>query len=438
MVHRQMVEAADAGNLLDQVGGPVYVAAPGWRGYVEAAIGRRHCEAEGFENALLLGRVDLHARQAFHLAGPEEDAAFPVDARAHGHRHRGFAAANLRHHAGDMAGGPDRAFGIKPALEPVAGVGIQVQLAPGGRHRNRVEHRDLEEHAGGAVAHAGALAAHHTSQIIDTFGIADCDHAGFHLVGLLVQSGERLAAIRLPHDQLTAVNLVDVIGMQRATQIEHHIVGDVDKGADRALADGVQAPRHPVRARPVGDAAKGDAGDQRGQMLGPVKIEPPGDRAVEAAFMRAGVQRLQRAVAGSGQIARDAANAEAIGAVRGDGDLDDRIIQTGPGGEALADRRVLIQIDNAVMLVRDHHLALRAEHAVRVLAADVAGLQHQIDAGHIGAGRGEDALHAGARVRRAADNLHRITAAGIHHADAQPVGIGMLLGGDHLGDGEGG
>ena len=61
----------------------------------------------------------------------------------------------------------------------------------------------------------------------------------------------------------------------------------------------------------------------------------------------------------------------------------------------------------------------------------VPTLQRHILAGNEGARRREHALHAGARIRRAAHHLDRIAGAGIDHADPQPVGVGMLLG---LGD----
>ena len=56
--------------------------------------------------------------------------------------------------------------------------------------------------------------------------------------------------------------------------------------------------------------------------------------------------------------------------------------------------------------------------------------ERDVLAGNVGAGRREHALHAGARIGRAADDLDRLARAGIDHADAQAVGVGMLLGGD--------
>ena len=56
-------------------------------------------------------------------------------------------------------------------------------------------------------------------------------------------------------------------------------------------------------------------------------------------------------------------------------------------------------------------------------------------AGNVAAGRREDALHAGARVGRAAHDLHD-AAAGIDLADPQPVGVGMLHRLDDVADDE--
>ena len=53
---------------------------------------------------------------------------------------------------------------------------------------------------------------------------------------------------------------------------------------------------------------------------------------------------------------------------------------------------------------------------------------------NVGARRHEHAGHAGARIRRAADDLDRLAVAGVDHADAQPVGVGMLLRLDHVRD----
>ena len=56
-------------------------------------------------------------------------------------------------------------------------------------------------------------------------------------------------------------------------------------------------------------------------------------------------------------------------------------------------------------------------------------------AGDVGPNRREHALHAGARVRGAADDLDRLVA-GVDYADLEPVGVRMRPGFDHPGDDE--
>jgi hypothetical protein len=68
-------------------------------------------------------------------------------------------------------------------------------------------------------------------------------------------------------------------------------------------------------------------------------------------------------------------------------------------------------------------------------ASDGADAERDVLAGNVGAGRREHADQAGARVRRAADDLHRSAAvAGIDHANTQAIGVRMLLGRDDAGD----
>ena len=73
----------------------------------------------------------------------------------------------------------------------------------------------------------------------------------------------------------------------------------------------------------------------------------------------------------------------------------------------------------------------------------IAGLQVDAGAGDMGAGGREDADKAGLGIGRAADDLHFLGPAtgavgiGLHPADAQAVGVGVLDGLDHPADAEG-
>ena len=148
------------------------------------------------------------------------------------------------------------------------------------------------------------------------------------------------------------------------------------------------------------------------------------------------IERLHAAEPGCREIAGDAAHAEAVGAVRRHLDVDDGVAEPDQIGVPGSDRRVRRRFDDAVMIVAEAELIGRAQHAARGDAADHAFLEHRAGARDDRAGRGEDALHAGARVGRAADHLH-LFLAGVDHADLEPVGVRMALGRNHRGDGEG-
>ena len=125
-------------------------------------------------------------------------------------------------------------------------------------------------------------------------------------------------------------------------------------------------------------------------------------------------------------------HAGAILPVRRQVDFEHGIAEPGPFGVALADGRIGRQFHDAVMVLGNLQFGRRAQHAAAFDAADGADAERDVLAGNEGAGRREHADEAGARIRRAADHLHRRAAvAGIDHADAQAIRIRMLLGRNH-------
>ena len=166
-------------------------------------------------------------------------------------------------------------------------------------------------------------------------------------------------------------------------------------------------------------------------------------RAGEFALDRLDGRILEAAHVGGGEVARDAVDAGAVLPVRRQVDLDDGIAEPGPFGVTGADRRVRRQFENAVVILGDLQLSRRAQHAAALDAADGADAERDVLAGNISAGRREHADEAVARVRRAAHHLNLrglalvVGLAGIDHADAQTIRVGMLHGRDHARDGEG-
>ena len=223
--------------------------------------------------------------------------------------------------------------------------------------------------------------------------------------------------------------------MERAAAVEGQEVGDVDQGADRLLPDRPQPPLQPVGRRTVGHPAH-DAAEEGGAGVGIVRANL--DRARKGPGDRGDRRRDQHSDPGGGKVARDPRDAHAVLPVRCHRDLDHRIVEPGPRGVARPHRRVGGQVDNPVVLVRQLELAHRAHHAAALDPADRRDLERQVTSGDIHARRAEHAFHAGARVRRAADDLDRIAVAGGDGQDAQLVGPRMRRCGQHLGDDEGG
>jgi hypothetical protein len=130
-------------------------------------------------------------------------------------------------------------------------------------------------------------------------------------------------------------------------------------------------------------------------------------------------------------------HAQAIGTVGRDRHLDDGIVEADHAREGHANRRVGGQLDDALVLVAQAHLAHGDEHAVRLLAADDALLEIDAGAGDVHSRGRKHALHAGARIGRAADDLDDLVT-GIDEADAELVGVRVPARLLHIGDGEGG
>src|SRR5262245_42138102 len=127
--------------------------------------------------------------------------------------------------------------------------------------------------------------------------------------------------------------------------------------------------------------------------------------------------------AGGGKIPGDAVDAGAIGPVRREIDLDHRIVEADQLGKFLADRRVRGELDDALVILRDLQLARRAQHAAALDPADLADFEIEAGARNVRAGRREYALHAGARIGRAAHDLHGRALSRVDHAYLQPVGV---------------
>ena len=299
---------------------------------------------------------------------------------------------------------------------------------------------EFDQHVDGRRRAAGGLAAHDAGKQFDALLVGD--HAGglIERVDLAVERQQRLAVLGAPDGEI-AVDLGGVEHVQRAAAVEGDEVGDVDQRVDGPQTDRGEPLLQPVGRGSVLDALDQAQAESRAERRRRAEIERDLDRAGEGALHRLGRAVLEGADGCRAEIARDAVDAGTVRPVGREIDLDHRLADAGPFDIGLADRRIGGQFDDAVVIVGDHQLGRRAQHAAAFDAADGADRERNVLAGDEGAGRREHALHAGVRVGRAAHDLNGFVTfcdlADVDHADAQPVGVRVLLGGNDIGDDEG-
>ena len=423
---RNAVIAVDAHHLFDQAGLADDVAAPGGDADGERFAILVDGEAEGGENPLHLARRNVCAAERADAAGAQRDGTPRRRFGAGDHQLRRLAAAQIQDQAGGDLHAIDQEGGVDTALEPVARVRHQVELASRRRRAHGIEQRRFDEDVDGVRGAARPLAADDAAQCLGPVVVGDDRHPGVQFVHLAVQRGQRFPRPGQA-DVEVAADLVGIEHVQGPAQADGEIIGDVDQGRNGPQPDGPQLVPEPGRAVCVFDATDG-AADEIGARVGGfgVELQMDGDGTPERARDRVRVHGLQGPQPGRRQIPGDPPDAQAVAPVGRDRDVDHRIGEAHDAGGGRAHRRVLGKLDDPLVLVAQAHLALGQQHAVAFHAADAGFLEPHPGARNDRPGGREHAQHAGARVGGAAHHL-RGSAARVHPADPEAVGVGMGL-----------
>ena len=430
------VEPDDPHDLLDQVSLSLDVGPPARNGDLEAVPLAGDPEAQHAERRLDLRRSEIETGEPSHLGDGEVDDQVPLGNGAGRDDLGGLPAAELQHKLGRELEAGQREGRIDAALEAVAGVGIDVQRAARAGDVERVPEGALDQDVGRVLVTAGGGAADDARERLHAVVVGDDAHRLVDRIGLAVEREEAFAAAATAHHEV-ALHLGGVEHVQRPVAVERHVVGDVHQRVDRLLADRLEASAQPLGRLAVPDPAHQAQGEERRQRLGVAEIEAHSGRAREGARDRLDDGVAQFADLGGREVARDAVDAEAVRPVRRDGDLDHRIVQPHHGREGPADRRVLGQLHDAVMVVAEAELARGAQHAARGDAADLGRAELDAARRDHRAGRGEHHLEALPRVRSAAHHLQRRALADVHHADLELVGVRVPPGLQDVADDEG-
>ena len=324
--------------------------------------------------------------------------------------------------------------GADALLEAQGGLAAQLQLRRGAADGAGVEVGDLEEDRLRRLRDLAVAAAHDARDRNRTLAVADHEHVGVEVALDAVQRGQGLAGAGAAGADLGAADEVVVEGVKGLARLEHDVVGHVDDVVDGAHAGADEALLHPGRGGAELDALD-DAGGEAPAEVG--RLDGDGDELAGLA-VRLGMRAigLAQGLSGDGgDLAGEAEDAEQVRAVRPGRDVEDDIADgVDEGG---AERGVLGEDEDALVVVAEAELLLAEDHAGRVDAADGAQLQLRALAAvaideHRALGGEGDLLSGGHVGRSADDRLRPVT--DIDGCEDEAVGVGMWVDREHLGD----
>ena len=360
-------------------------------------------EAEPLEDAhhLVARRADadhpLHAREPEGDAGARARLGVDVE-----HPPRDRAAAEIGHELRGPVEGRPQAVDVAAALEAVGGVGVQAERAGRPADPARIPVRGLEEHGRRPARHLAVGAAHDSPNPQRTVGVAHHRHVRAERAHLPVERGDPLTRPRAPHHDPPPGHLIVVEGVQRLAQLPHHVVRDVDQVIDRTEAHGAQPLGEPWRRGPDRQAGDDPRAEARAQ-VGGLDLDGGERGGLGLPFLHGHLGKAERRAGEGGHLAGHAHHRQRIRPIRGDLDLEDRVVEAEIGREIGAEGRIRRERQDAVVVGPKAELLLGTEHAL----GDDAPDRRRLDLAAPGQGcarRRERRAQARRDVRRAADH----------------------------------
>ncbi len=294
-------------------------------------------------------------------------------------------------------------------------------------HGDRGEVRRLDHQLGGRRVDLGGEPAHGPGQAHRPGVVGDDDVAGVEGPRDVVQRLEHLARLGPAYGH-GALQAGAVEGVQRLTQLEHHVVGDVDGQRHRPHAAEDQPAGHPER----GGGRRVEAGDRaEHQPVGGGRVDD--DAGVPAAVDGERLEQrrvVERDVVRGRGLAGEAAHGQRVRPVGGDRDVEHLVAQVEQvdrvGAELGVAHQVGRQHQDAVVVVTGAELAGRADHAVAEVSVGLAGGDREA-ARQGGAGQRDHHVVADGEVEGTADDAPRLGLADVHRAPPHGLAVGRGL-----------
>ena len=428
-----MLVSVGADDLLGEVGIAVHVVAPKGYGHGHAPLFFRHAETETLQDGAHLIVRDADAEQVVDLTiGRFDGLGFKALGVRIGAVTGRRAAAELLHEVERPVHGKRAGIGVDALFEARGGIGALPERAGSLAHAVARELRRLEEHRLGIRLDLAVQPAHDARKRDALLAVADEQVLGREGELLFVERDDLLARPRAAYDDPAARKIIAVERVHGLPEFEKNKVGDIHHVGDGAQPAKREAAAHPAR---------------RSADLHIRHVVPHIARAERGLFHRDGNAHVRfgsrvvrcghfkRLFQDGGDFARHAEHALTIGAVGGDGDIEEIIVDADDRTDIHAHGGIFVEDEDAVhlralvIIVGDAELLARAEHALAHDAAQLARFD-LLDTSLVQDGRAvERAGHDRALKdvgRRRADLFDPVRAA-VHRADGEPVRIGMLF-----------
>jgi hypothetical protein len=218
--------------------------------------------------------------------------------------------------------------------------------------------------------------------------------------------------------------------VQRIAQAEHDVVRDVDHVGDRTHAGGEQPPLEPGRRGCHPNVA------ERASDVARAAVEVR-DLHVDGLLLgawRIGPRRRRKLLAEECcNLARDAVDREQVGTVVAGLQLEHVLGELEDVGERRSRLGAVLEHEDAAVVDAELELALREDHSVRRLAAELRLLE-LLAVGKHRAGQCDGDRCPRTEVPRAADDLPRLGVAHVDAAKLQAICVWMLPRLDDLAD----
>ena len=188
------VDAEDAHDFLDEIGLAFDIRPPGRHPDRQRRRGARDGEAERRQHVtdLVVGRIDagepLHFGRPGRRSTSRGSGTVPATTTSLGTPpQRSSDQPRRKLEAGQHEGR------IDAALEAVARIGIDAELAAGLGDGERLPQRRFDQHVDGLIRAAGSLAAHDAGERLDAVVVGDDAHRRIERIGLAVERQQALA-----------------------------------------------------------------------------------------------------------------------------------------------------------------------------------------------------------------------------------------------------